>query len=241
MHSIFPLKNSNPIYAVQFLITFCHFINSNMAKFYDQMPSLMPFQYGDRAQYFNRGTISRQLPTKIKEQYICTRDGDCISSGIKLVFQEVFGVIKTQILFNPLVIIKWDSLLEDLYEQNGVHRFTDPLSVTSLSTINVGFIWQNLYVMCRWFLRKRERVKTGQFQVYKRYTKMYFHEYDTAKHLEIVKHHFFLLKSIFVHPKNNPLAKPKKKLFCCKKQGTFFNQIPPLIYFCPKWLVQVFQ
>ena len=42
MHHIFALKFSTPIYPDQFLNTFCHFTNSIVAKFYDQMPFLMP-------------------------------------------------------------------------------------------------------------------------------------------------------------------------------------------------------
>ena len=42
MHYIFTLKSFSPIYAVQFLNIFCHFTNLIVAKFYDQMPFLVP-------------------------------------------------------------------------------------------------------------------------------------------------------------------------------------------------------
>ena len=41
MYNIFTLKDSTPIYAVQFLNTFGHFTNSIAAKFYEQMPMEM--------------------------------------------------------------------------------------------------------------------------------------------------------------------------------------------------------
>ena len=62
-----------------------------------------------------------------------------------------------------------------LNEQNGVHRVTNSPLVTSSPTMSVAFISQNLYVMCALFLRTREE-KTGKFQVYKGYTKMYLHK-----------------------------------------------------------------
>ena len=49
---IFTLKNSNVVYGVLSINTFHHFINSNVTKFYDQMPFLMPSQYGDEDRYF---------------------------------------------------------------------------------------------------------------------------------------------------------------------------------------------
>ena len=51
-----------------------------------------------------RGTTSRCFPTKAEEQFICLWNGDNTQPGIKLVFQEIFEVIKTQILCNPLII-----------------------------------------------------------------------------------------------------------------------------------------
>ena len=82
--------------------------------------------------------------------------------GIKLVF-VVSGVIKTQMLFNPLVskiqIFSLDRLnplnvsaaltlaLNGLNEQNEVHRFTNPPLITCLPTLSVAFILQNLHVM----------------------------------------------------------------------------------------------
>ena len=88
--------------------------------------------------------------------------------GTKLVFQSLC-VIKTQILFNPLVIkiqiLSLDRLnslnashcphietretltFNKLNEQNEVHRFTNPPLVTSLPTISAAFISQDLCVM----------------------------------------------------------------------------------------------
>ena len=44
--SILTLKSYNLVYSVQFVNTFCYFLVSKVAKFYDQMPFLIPIQYG---------------------------------------------------------------------------------------------------------------------------------------------------------------------------------------------------
>ena len=91
MHYIFTLKSFSPIYAVQILNNFCHFINSIVAKFYDQMPFLMPAGTMMGPGIFWCGTISRWLPNKTEEQFTCPLDRDCILPGIKLVFQILWG------------------------------------------------------------------------------------------------------------------------------------------------------
>lgn len=171
---IFPLKSSKSIYAVQFIITFCHFINPNVAKFYDWMLSLIPTQYGDGAHYSYWYSISRWLPRKHEEWFGCVLDEDFIPPSIKLVFQEAFVVMKLK-----YCIILWSlkfrfCLFLDLNEQNVVHGFTDPPSVTSLPTISMVFILQNLYVIWGLFLKTRERRKTSEFQVYKGIQKCIF-------------------------------------------------------------------
>ena len=59
VYIIFTLKNSEPVYTVQSINSFCHFINSNVAKFQDQMPFLMPNHCYDEDQYFHQDTIFR--------------------------------------------------------------------------------------------------------------------------------------------------------------------------------------
>ena len=86
---------------------------------------------------------------------------------------KISGIIKTQILFNPLVIkiqilslgrlnslnashcthvetgfyMRETLTFDKLNEQNEVHRFTNPPLVTSLPTISAAFISQDLCVM----------------------------------------------------------------------------------------------
>ena len=55
----FIFTSSNPVYAVQFIDTFYHFMNSVVAKFYDRIVLLTPIQYGDVEQYFYRDIIFR--------------------------------------------------------------------------------------------------------------------------------------------------------------------------------------
>ena len=115
MCNIFALKSSNLDYAVRFINTFYHFINSNTAKFYDWMPFLRKTQcqYGDWDQYFYWGTISRWLPTKVEEWSTCLWDGDCTPPGIKLVFQEVSWAKKNQ-LGNLMLSWPWSYLHKTL-------------------------------------------------------------------------------------------------------------------------------
>ena len=91
MYYIFTLESFSPIYAVHILNNFCHFINSIEAKFYDQMPFLMPAGTMMGQSIFWCGTISRWLPNKTEEQFTCPLDRDCILPGIKLVFQILWG------------------------------------------------------------------------------------------------------------------------------------------------------
>ena len=68
MHKIFTLKSSDSVYTVQFINTFCHFLNSNVGKFYATMSFPTPTYYGDDDHYFYREIIFRSLPTKAEEQ-----------------------------------------------------------------------------------------------------------------------------------------------------------------------------
>ena len=47
---------------------------SNVRIFYVLLPSLTLTQYGDGDQYFYQDTISRWLPTRVKEQFFCLWD-----------------------------------------------------------------------------------------------------------------------------------------------------------------------
>ena len=74
-----------------------------MAQLYDQIPFLLPTQYGDKTVF-----ISRYHPyefSKAAEWFNSLGGGDFIPPGIKLEFQELSGVIKSQILCNLVVII----------------------------------------------------------------------------------------------------------------------------------------
>ena len=94
MRIIFILKSSNPMYAVPFINTFYHFINSNVAKFFNQMPLPMLTQYGDLDQCLYWDTICRWLPTKAEEQLTYPWKWDFTLAGMKLLFQEVSWVMK---------------------------------------------------------------------------------------------------------------------------------------------------
>ena len=85
----------------QYFLSF-HKFNSGEILWPDSLPDAN--RYDDATQYFFWVTISRWFPTKTEERFTCPWDGYCILLGIKLLFQKISGVIKTQILFNHLVI-----------------------------------------------------------------------------------------------------------------------------------------
>ena len=103
MHHIFTLKFSTPIYANQFLNTFCHFINSIVAKFYDQMPFLMPAGMIMGPKIFiqepSLGDFQPRLQSDSPAHEMQT--ASCQAPNW---YFKVSGIIKTQILFKPLVI-----------------------------------------------------------------------------------------------------------------------------------------
>ena len=104
MHHIFTLKSFSPIDAVQILNNFCHFINSIVAKFYDQMSFLMPIAMMMGPSIFYWGTISiGDCQTRLKSNSPAheMETASCQASNWHF---KVSGVIKTQILINPLVL-----------------------------------------------------------------------------------------------------------------------------------------
>ena len=183
MHHIFTVKCSTHIYAAQFLNTFCHFTNSIVAKFYDQMPFLMPASMMMRPSIFIGAQPLGDCQPRLKSD----SPGHEMETGscqTPIWYFKVSGIIKTQILLNLLVIkiqilsldrlnslnvshcphIETSQLIcsanqltgfymretltfNELNEQNEVHRFTNPPLVTSLPTITVAFISQDLCVM----------------------------------------------------------------------------------------------
>ena len=177
MHHIFTLKCSTPSYAVQFFNTFCHFTNSIVAKFYDQMPFLMPADMMMGPSIFIETPSLGVCQSRLKSDSPA-HEMETASCQAPNWYFKVSGIIKTQILFNPLVIKiqilsldrlnslnashcphietsqlicsakHWETLtFNELNEQNEVNRFTNPPLVTSLRTISATFISQDLCVM----------------------------------------------------------------------------------------------
>ena len=183
MHHIFTVKCSTHIYTAQFLNTFCHFTNSIVAKFYDQMPFLMPADMMMGPSIFIEAPSLGDCQSRLKSD-LPAHEMETASCQAPNWYFKVPGIIKTQILFNLLVIkiqilsldrlnslnvshcphIETSQLIcsanqltgfymretltfNELNEQNEVHRFTNPPLVTSLPTITVAFISQDLCVM----------------------------------------------------------------------------------------------
>ena len=97
---MFTLKCSTPIYAVKFLNTFCHFTNSNVSKFYDQMPFLMPAcMIMGPSIFIEAPSLRHHLKSDSP-----AHDMETASCQAPNWYFKFSGVIKTQILFNPLVI-----------------------------------------------------------------------------------------------------------------------------------------
>ena len=103
MHHIFTLKFSTPIYVVQFLNTFCHFTNSIVAKFYDQMPFLMPASVMMGSSIFIQEPSLGDCQPRLKSDSPA-HEMETVSCQAPNWYFKVSGIIKTQILFNPLVI-----------------------------------------------------------------------------------------------------------------------------------------
>ena len=168
MHHIFSLKSSTPIYAVQFLNTFCHFTNSIVATFYDQMPFLIPTGMMMGPSIFIEAPSLGDCQPRLKSHSPAHEmETSCQAPNW---YFKISGVIKIQILsldtLNPLnancqcsanqltgFYMRATLRFNGLNEQNEVHRFTNPTLVTSLPTMSVVFISQNLYVMWGLLLR----------------------------------------------------------------------------------------
>ena len=103
MHYIFALKCSTPIYAVQFFNTFCHFTNSIVAKFYDQMPFLMPAGMIMGPSIFTEAPSLGDCQSRLKSDSPA-HEMETASHQAPSWYFKVSGIFKTQILFNPLVI-----------------------------------------------------------------------------------------------------------------------------------------
>ena len=103
MQYIFTLKSFSPIYAVQFLNIFCHFTNLIVAKFYDQMPFLVPAGMMMGPSIFIEAPSLGDCQPKLKSDSPAheMETASCQASNL---YFKVSGLIKTQILFNPLVI-----------------------------------------------------------------------------------------------------------------------------------------
>ena len=103
MHHIFTLKFSTPIYAVQFLNTFCHFTNSIVAKFYDQMPFLVQAGMMMGPSIFMEALSLGDFQPRLKSGSPAheIRTASCQAPNW---YFKVSRIIKTQILFNPLLI-----------------------------------------------------------------------------------------------------------------------------------------
>ena len=139
-----------------------HKFNRSKILWPDVLPDASPYDIG--AEYFYWGTISRLLPTKAEERFTC-HEMETASCQAPNWYLKVSWIIKTKILFNPLVIkIQIFSLdrhggfymretlaFNELNEQNEVHRFTNP--PTFLPTISVVFISRDLCVMWGLLLR----------------------------------------------------------------------------------------
>ena len=120
MHHIFTLKCSTPIYAVQFFNTFCHFTNSIVAKFYDQMPFLMPAGMMMGPSIFTEAPCLGHCQPRLKSDSPA-HEMEAASFQAPKWYFKVSGIIKTQILFNPLVIKIQILSLDRLNSLNACH------------------------------------------------------------------------------------------------------------------------
>ena len=120
MHHIFTLKCSTPIYAVQFFNTFCHFTNSIVANFYDQMPFLMPADMMMGPSIFIEALSLRDCQSRLKSDSF-SHEMETASCQAPNWYFKVSGIIKTQILFNPLVIKIQILSLDRLNSLNASH------------------------------------------------------------------------------------------------------------------------
>ena len=120
MHHIFTLKCSTPSYAVQFFNTFCHFTNSIVAKFYDQMPFLMPADMMMGPSIFIETPSLAVCQSRLKSDSPA-HEMETASCQAPNWYFKVSGIIKTQILFNPLVIKIQILSLDRLNSLNASH------------------------------------------------------------------------------------------------------------------------
>ena len=134
MNHIFTLKCSTPIYAVQFLNTFCHFANLIVAKFYDQMLFLMPAGMMMRPSIFIEAPSLDDCQPNLKSDSPASETETASCQAPNWYF-KVSGIIKTQILFNPLVIKIQILFLDRLNSLNAIVVF---IYVGSFPCVTVG-------------------------------------------------------------------------------------------------------
>ena len=134
MNHIFTLKCSTPIYAVQFLNTFCHFKNSIVAKFYGQMSFLMPVGVILGSSIFIEAPSLGHCQPRLKSN-LPAHEMETASCQAPNWYLKVSGIIKTQILFNPLVIKIQILSLDRLNSLNAIVVF---IYVGSFPCVTVG-------------------------------------------------------------------------------------------------------
>ena len=120
MHHIFTLKCSTPIYAVQCFNTFCDFINSIVAKFHDQIPFLMPAGMMMGPSIFIEAPCLGDCQSRLKSNS-SAHEMETASCQTPNWYFKVSGIIKTQILFNPVVIKIQILSLDRLNSLNASH------------------------------------------------------------------------------------------------------------------------
>ena len=86
------MKRSNPIHAILFSITFCYFINTNVAEFCNWVPFLTSRQFGDGDQYFYQDAISKWLVTKAKQPFTNAWDRKFTRLAWTCFFKSVWGL-----------------------------------------------------------------------------------------------------------------------------------------------------
>ena len=109
-----------------------HKFNRSKILWPDVLPDASPYDIG--AKYFYWGTISRLLPTKAEERFTC-HEMETASCQAPNWYLKVSGIIKTQILFNPLVIKIQILSLDRLNSLNAIVVF---IYVGSFPCVTVG-------------------------------------------------------------------------------------------------------
>ena len=92
-----------PLIQFHFSILFAHFTNSIVAKFYDQILFLMPAGMMMGSSIFIEAPPVGDCKPRLKSDSPAYKIETVSCQALNWYF-KVFGVIKTQILFNPLVI-----------------------------------------------------------------------------------------------------------------------------------------